>query len=230
MIKYDVGRIIFSSNELTFQLYILIDSQNIFLNFHSEKEINEYIECLNDDRFVDIVHGFQNVETILRCISKNHFINRMINFKNNITFLSKYIDSNKLNLINTYGESYIIPFNVDKVELLHISPIIMFFNNLETEINTWVFKFYSKKNNTLDAVQFFIDKISDVLINKISEYKMFVNDETIFETYFIISQNNSKFFGFIDNENVSNPQYIADVSTKNLHNFLFFYKKILEKN
>lgn len=111
-----------------------------------------------------------------------------------------------------------------------ILALVEFENKLETEIDMWVLKFYSKKNNTLDALQFFIDKISDVLINKISEYKMFIYDEMIFETYFIISRNNSKYFGFIDNENASNPQYIADVNTKNLHDFLFFYKKILGKN
>lgn len=223
MIKHSHGQIIYGKRGVSFQLNILTNNENYFFEFLNIEQIHKSI---SEFEIGEYNQKFEKelVEKILTNNSKAEIINLCYQFYENSLRFSNLVNEGIFLRMNPETETYNIVFNIiDNAFSFNIG----FENNEIIEINLWVLKFYSKADNYYGAVEYHISRLIDVLNSEHKEYKMIVNDQIIFETYFIIDRNKSKYYGFIDKEDVEYPEYIGEIKTENLLLFLQGYKKLL---
>lgn len=210
-IKYKINIICKDCNESTLLYYL------------------EFEEFLNIQKFLTEIFNFK---TLPKNNIKDH--SNLIIYKKNPTVQ----DSTKsLNLIKEIGKKELLEIVNDCIRFankyvflfnFHINTSNEFSFNLNSkeefyieynkiEINIYVLKYYSKKDSFIDSILFYIDRIK--LVEK-NDFIFYVNDAIIFECYFKIDKYKSKYYGFVDKENVSEPEFIFEVNNTDLLMFL----------
>ncbi len=215
----------------------------IFLNFtktENLKKIMHEVEILNltdfdaftfntneitnfHEEFNPKVESTGLIEFLTLVIGKITFLDILKELYDYINWVK--LESRDLCIPVISNERVIFKFTQNMKSLENLA-ILEFENKSEVEIDIGILLNYSNQKNIFEALLFFISKISEVFEKRLNSYKVFIKDEVIFETYLLFQNNNCDYYGFIDKENITEPEYITSFRTESMLRFLIASKNL----
>ena len=203
--KYCI-KLFYKTSNLMLRSYIFFDSINAIHQLISdlstylhnnkqlvncEKEIRLVNPRIMDDSDLEVVADAIKPDVLIDILRK--LIINIIKFKVSSNIISGYEDNC----------GYKLKFS----ELGEVSLSFEFKHEIEVDLDTRVLAYHTNANieNEQEVLAYWISALEDINRKVKTGIKMYVSDEIIFETFFILDYGYSYYYGFIDKEDIDVP-------------------------